>query len=101
MQRRKTMNLLDTPNMLQSAIRANSELLNMEKEVDRKISYKQLEEIKSIAKSTQQQLKIMEEQLSKYKNELESAKKDLLFSKITTVIAIIISIVAIVIPLLY
>jgi hypothetical protein len=94
------MNLLDTPNMLQSAIRANSELLNMEKEVDRKISYKQLEEIKSIAKSTQQQLKIMEEQLSKYKNELESAKKDLLFSKITTVIAIIISIVAIVIPLL-
>lgn len=95
------MNLLDTPNMLQSAIRANSELLNMEKKVDRKISYKQLEEIKSIAKSTQQQLKIMEEQLSKYKNELESAKKDLLFSKITTVIAIIISIVAIVIPLLY
>lgn len=94
------MNLLDTPNMLQSAIRANSELLNMEKEVDRKISYKQLEEIKSIAKSTQQQLKIMEEQLSKYKNGLESAKKDLLFSKITTVIAIIISIVAIVIPLL-
>ena len=42
------MNLLDTPNMLQSAIQANSELLNMEKEVDRKISYKQLEEIKSI-----------------------------------------------------
>lgn len=87
-------------NSTYSAIRANSELLNMDKEENRKISYEQLEELKSIVESTQRQLKIMEEQLSKYKNELESAKKDLLFSRITTVIAIIISIAAIVIPLL-
>lgn len=94
------MDFSDISNMFQSSILANSELLSMDREADREISYEQLEEIKSIAENTQRQLEILEAQLCKYENELESAKKDLRFSRITTVIAIIISIVAIVIPLI-
>lgn len=102
------MNFSNMTNVINSAIRENNELLNMDKEEKRKISYEQLEKIKSIAESSQQQLvgiqkqiEFMEKQMENYERENRNSKKQSRISIIISIIAIAATIISATIPQLF
>lgn len=95
------MDFSNMTNATYSAIRENNELLNMDKEEHRKISYEQLEEIKSIAESAQQQLAVMQKQMENYEKENKNSKKQSRISVIISIIAIAATIMSATIPQLF
>lgn len=69
------MNLPNFNDLLNTAVRSNVEILNLNRDMEREERYEQLEEIKSIAESARQQAESLKEISQSAKRQADAATK--------------------------